>query len=277
MTEVARDVTDATFAADVIERSKTVPVVVDLWAPWCGPCRALGPVLEKVADDSEGAFDLVKINVDENPAVASQLGARSIPLVIAFKDGNPVSSFVGAQPEGAVRRFVAELMPTEVDRMVDDAITAREQERLDDAEAILTAALESDPRHEKARLVLAELLGGHGRVDEALEVLAKADPGPEVDQLRSALRLAASEDLDLDDLRAKADAGDREAAVTLGNALAARGDAQSALEVLLAAVQSDPQPKEGAARQAMLDVFNVLGGSDPLVREYRSKLARALF
>jgi len=273
---MARDVTDASFAADVVERSKTVPVVVDLWAPWCGPCRALGPVLEKVAADSEGAFDLVKINVDENPSVASQLGARSIPLVVAFKDGKPVSSFVGAQPEGAVRQFVAGLLPTEVDRMVEDAIAAREQGRLDDAEAILTAALDDDPRHERARLALAALLGDRDRIDEALEVLARADPGPEVDQLRSALRLAASEGLDLDDLRARADAGDRDAAVTLGNALAARGDARSALEVLLAAVQADPQPKEGAARQAMLDVFNVLG-ADPLVREFRGKLARALF
>jgi putative thioredoxin len=215
--------------------------------------------------------------VDENPSVASQLGARSIPLVVAFKDGRPVSSFVGAQPEGAVRQFVAALLPTEVDRMVDDAIAAREQGRLDDAEAILTAALDNDPRHEQARLALAALLGDRDRIDEALEVLAKADPGAEVDQLRSALRLAASEGLDLDDLRTRADAGDRDAAVTLGNALAARGDSRSALEVLLAAVQADPQPKESAARQAMLDVFNVLGGADPLVREFRGKLAQALF
>jgi len=277
MSDIARDVTDATFGDEVIERSKSVPVVVDLWAPWCGPCRALGPVLEKVAEDSDGGFDLVKINVDENPVVASQLGARSIPLVIAFKDGRPVSSFVGAQPEGAVRRFVGALLPSEVDRIVEDAQTARNEGRLDAAEAALVAALDDEPRHVGARLALADLLGEQERFDEALEVLAKADPAPEVEQLRSTLRLAASEGLDLDDLRSKAREGDLEAAVALGNALAARGDHSSALDVLLDAVRSDPEGSDGAAKRAMLDVFNVLGGSDPLVREYRAKLARALF
>lgn len=277
MGALAKDVTDDTFAEAVLKRSATVPVVVDLWAPWCGPCRALGPILERVAEDADGSFDLVKINVDENPVTASQLGARSIPLVVAFKDGQPVSSFVGAQPESAVRKFVEALLPSETDLMVEDANRARAQGRDGDAETILSAALENDPRHAKARLTLAELLGEADRTDEALEVLAKADPGPAVDQLRSSLRLAAAKQLDLDELRARADAGDLEAGVALGNALAAQGDTDAALEVLLAAVEADPQPKEGAARQAMLDIFNVLGPADPRVRAYRAKLARLLF
>jgi len=277
MTAIARDVTDETFGEEVIERSRTVPVVVDLWAPWCGPCRALGPVLERVAEAAAGAFDLVKINVDENPMVAGQLGARSIPLVIAFKGGQPVASFVGAQPEGAVRQFVAQLLPTDEDRQVEDAVAARGQGRSADAETLLRVVLEKDVRHEKARLTLAELLGEAGRMDEALAVLAKADPSPAVDQLRSTLRLAASEDEDLDALQAKADAGDLDAAVRLGNALAAGGDAGGALETLLNAVKAAPNANDGAAKQAMLDVFNVLGNSHPLVKEYRGKLARALF
>lgn len=277
MVEIAKDVTDDTFAEAVLKRSETVPVVVDLWAPWCGPCRALGPILERVAEDAGGSFELVKINVDENPVTASQLGARSIPLVVAFKDGRPVSSFLGAKPEGAVRQFVEALLPSETDLMVEDALRARAQGRDGDAETILKAALDNDPRHTTARLTLAALLGDADRPDEALEVLAKADPGPEVEQLRSSLRLTAAKQLDLGDLRAKADAGDLGAGVALGNALAAQGEMDAALEVLLATVQSDPRPKEGAARQAMLDVFNVLGNDDPRVRAYRTRLARLLF
>jgi putative thioredoxin len=277
MSGFAKEVTDQTFVTDVVERSKQVPVVVDLWAPWCAPCRALAPILERVAADADGSFDLVKVNVDENPVSAGKLGARSIPLVIGFKDGEPVSSFVGVQPESAIRRFVAALLPSEVDRMVEDAIRARGQGRLDDAERILEAALDDNPRHDKARLALAELLGDQGRPNEALDVLAKADPAPEVEQLRSSLRLAASADLDLDELRVSAAAGDLGAAVMLGNALAAQGDTESALDVLLAAVKAEPAGKKGAARQAMLDVFNVLGNDDPLVRRYRARLAQALF
>jgi putative thioredoxin len=276
MSEVARDVTDETFEADVLERSKSVPVLVDLWAPWCGPCRALGPVLEKVAGDSGGSFELVKINVDENPVTASQLGARSIPLVVAFRDGQPVSSFVGVQPESAIRRFVEALQPSEVDLMVEDARRAREEGRDGDAETILQAALENDVHHTGARIALAELLGDAGRTDDALAVLEKAEPGPAVQQLKSALRLQASGDVDLAALRASAESGDPDAAVTLGSALHARGETEAALEVLLSTVIRDPTANEGAARQAMLDLFNVLGNDDPLVRTYRRKLAAAL-
>jgi putative thioredoxin len=261
----------------VLERSKSVPVVVDLWAPWCGPCRALGPVLEKVAADADGAFELVKINVDENPIAARNLGARSIPLVIAFKDGKPVSNFLGAQPEGAVRRFVEALLPSEADRMVDDALRVREQGRDGDAETILKTALEIDVRHEKARLALAALLGDAGRTDEALEVLAKAGPSPAVDKLRSSLRLAVTSEVDLEALRTRAEAGDADAAIVLANALVARDEAEGALTVLLSAVQKEPRGQEGPAKRAMLDVFNVLGNDHALVRQYRAKLARVLF
>jgi len=174
MSDIARDVTDETFAEDVLERSKTGPVVVDLWAPWCGPCKALGPVLERVAESADGDFELVK-----------------------------------------------------------------------------------------ARLTLAELLGDAGGVDEALDVLAKAAPSPAVDQLRSALRLAVSADVDLEDLQGRADTGDLDAAIHLGRALNAQGNAESALEVLLAALQRDLEAGDSAARQAVLDVFNVLGSADP--------------
>ena len=273
---MTKDVTDATFNDDVVERSKSVPVVVDLWAPWCGPCRALTPVLERVADDCADQFELVKINIDENPNIATQLGARSIPLVIAFKDGQPVSQFVGAQPEGAVREFIGALAPSQADLLVEDAGHAKAQGRTGDAETILRAALTEQPHHDQAPLMLAQLLADRDRMDEAMKVLDKADPSPQVEQLRSTLRLNVADDLDLDDLRSRAVAGDAEAAVQLGNALHAHGDNDAALQTLLQAVQDNPRDSENPAKQAMLDLFNVLGGSDPVVRNYRSKLARTL-
>ena len=277
MSEVSRNVTDDTFAHEVLERSKTVPVLVDLWAPWCGPCRALGPVLERVAAEANGSFELVKINVDESPITARELGARSIPLVVAFKDGEPVSSFLGAQPEAAVREFVAELVPSEADLMVEDALRAREQGRDGDAETILNTVLNNDVHHTNARLTLAQLLADTQRTGEALAVLAKAEPSAAVEKLRSELRLAdTAGEVDLDSLQREAEAGDVTAAIAWARALHARGDTQAALNVLLTAVQSDPDADGGAARQAMLDLFNVIGKDDPLVRGYRSKLAKAL-
>lgn len=273
---MTKDVTDATFNDDVVERSKSIPVVVDLWAPWCGPCRALTPVLERVADDCADQFELVKINIDENPNIANQLGARSIPLVIAFKDGQPISQFVGAQPEGAIREFIGTLAPSQADLLVEDAERAIQQGRTGDAETILKAALAEQPHHAKAPLMLAQLLADRGSLDEAMTVLDKADPSPQVEQLRSALRLSVANDLDLDDLRSRAAAGNAEAAVQLGNALHAQGDNDAALQTLLEAVQNNPRDSENPAKQAMLDLFNVLGSSDPLVRNYRSKLARTL-
>jgi putative thioredoxin len=275
MSDIATDVSDETFARDVLERSKTVPVVVELWAPWCGPCRALTPILERVAESANGGFDLVKINIDENPATAAKLKARSIPLVIAFKDGEQISSFVGAQPEGAVRRFVEQFVPSETDLMVEDALRARASGRDGDAETILKAALNNDAVHVKAMLALAGLLGDVDRVQEALDVLADATPSPAVDQLRAKLRLKGSDDVDVEALRNKAAGGDSAAALALGKALVAAGETVSALDVLLALVKT--KPTNADARQAMLDIFNVLGNQDPLVRTYRAKLAQALF
>ncbi|HEU4429486.1 MAG TPA: thioredoxin, partial [Myxococcota bacterium] len=162
------DVTDESFERDVLERSKQVPVVVDFWAPWCGPCRTLGPILERAAHESAGAFVLAKINVDENPQIAAAAGARSIPLVIAFRDGQARSSFVGAQPESEVKRFLAAILPTQADQLAKEGGELLLAGHENAAEERFRAALAADARHPAALVGLARVLGERGATDEAL-------------------------------------------------------------------------------------------------------------
>src|SRR3954453_20478597 len=164
------DATDATFEQDVLERSKQVPVVVDLWAPWCGPCRTLGPIIEKVVDATEGDVELVKVNVDDNPRVSATFQVQSIPAVYAIKDGKVIDGFIGALPEKGVAEFVARLAPAETE--ADRLVAAGDEESL-------RKALEDDPDHEGAIVALAELLADRGDGDEALQVLARIPETPE--------------------------------------------------------------------------------------------------
>src|SRR5436190_4368190 len=168
------DVTDATFQTDVIDRSMTAAVVVDLWAPWCGPCRTLGPILEKVVDATDGKVVLAKVNVDENPAIANAFKAQSIPAVYALKDGQVVDGFVGAYPEHVVEQFVASLVPSETEQTVNRLLATGD-------EASLRQALELEPGNEAVVVALADLLVEHGQSDEALTLLARV---PETDAVR---------------------------------------------------------------------------------------------
>ncbi len=280
MSSIARDITDSEFEALVIERSKTKPVVVDLWAPWCGPCRQLTPILESVAAARPDDFELVKLNVDENPQVAAMLGARSIPLVVAFRDGKPVSSFVGAQPAGPVNEFIDSLAPSPADNKVNAAAVAASAGHLVEAEDLLTQAILLEPNHEAARLALAELLSELKRNDEALEVLqALPTRGQDaVAQLTAKIRLQMTAGVDVDALRERCSASpdDIDAAVELGRVLANQGQFDEALERLLTAVARNPEYDDGAARRAMLDVFALMGPDSSLTRDYRRRLAGAL-
>src|SRR5947209_2894982 len=176
------DVTDETFEQDVLERSKQVPVVVDLWAPWCGPCRTLGPIIEKVIAATEGRVDLVKVNVDENPRVAATFQVQSIPAVYALKDSKVVDGFIGALPEKGVAEFVARLAPTETD--ADRLVAAGDEESL-------RKALEQDPDHEGAVVALAELLAERGESDEALRLLARLPETAETRRVAAVARLGS--------------------------------------------------------------------------------------
>ncbi|WP_419919271.1 tetratricopeptide repeat protein [Candidatus Poriferisocius sp.] len=202
------DVTDAEFATAVVERSHTVPVVVDLWAPWCGPCRTLGPILERVVAATGGAVELAKVNVDENPQTAQAFQVQGIPAVYALRDGKVVDGFVGAQGETAVTEFVQKLLPTELESEVEALVAAGD-------EASLRRALELDADHAGAVVALAGLLVDQNRSDEALELLGRI---PETAEVR---RVVA---------RARTSGGD--------------GDIENRLEALLTQVGVDPAARQ---------------------------------
>jgi putative thioredoxin len=233
------DVTDATFETEVVQRSKTVPVVVDLWAPWCGPCRTLGPIIEKVVDGTNGKVALTKVNVDENPAISQAFQVQSIPAVYALRDGQVVDGFIGAYPEQEVQRFVTNLLPTEAESEVSKLIAAGD-------EVSLRRALELDPDNEDAIVGLAELLlaGDGDGAGEALELLGRI---PETERTR---RVAA--------------------AARLGNA--PTDDYDAALTELLTRVKDDDD-----ARQEFVDILEVMGPDDPRTAEYRRRLTARLF
>ncbi len=231
------DVTDATFQADVVDRSMSVPVVVDLWAPWCGPCKTLGPIIEKVVDATDGKVVLAKVNVDENPAISQAFRVQGIPAVFAIRDGQVIDSFVGAYPEHEVQRFVDSLLPTEAESELS-ALVAKGDE------TSLRQALELEPGNEDAVVALAELLVDRGDGDEALALLERI---PESDRTR---RVAA--------------------AARLGPA--PTDDYDATLVSLLPRVKGDDD-----ARQEFVDILELMGPDDPRTAEYRRRLTARLF
>jgi len=231
------DVTDETFQAEVIDRSATTPVVVDLWAEWCGPCRVLGPILEEVVASTEGKVVLAKIDVDANPRASQTFKVQSIPAVYAVKDKAVVDGFVGAMPEWQVRQFVEKLVPSEEETEVDRLLAQGD-------EASLRAALELEPGEERVVVALARLLVEEGRTAEGLDLLEKIPESPETRHVA-----------------AQARAG--------GGALE---DVEGTLEELLPQVKADPD-----ARQRYVDLLELLGPDDPRTATYRRRLTTALY
>ena len=273
-----KDVDQDTFATEVLQRSREVPVVVDFWAEWCAPCRTLGPLLERLADEYGGAFELAKVDVDANQPLAGQFRVQGIPTVVAIRDGREVDRFTGAYPEPALREWLRAVLPNELDEMVDTARTALIDGDTAGAEHILRQVLERDPSHIEAGTALASLLIDRGELDDALILLGKLPPTPEVERLQAAARLKAAAGEDLSELEARiaADGADDEARIELARALAAKGEYEPALDHLLEVVKAKGDHKD-EARQAILDIFGVLGDEHPLTRTYRKALASALF
>ncbi len=273
-----KDIDQQAFGQEVLQRSHEVPVVVDFWATWCGPCKTLGPALEAIAAEYKGAFELVKVDVDQNQALSQQFGIQSIPTVVAFKGGKPVSQFTGAVPDQQIRDFIDALLPTELDRMVDRARDLVLDGDHDAASAVFSEILEQVPDHVEAGTGLASLLIARGDTDAALITLGKLPRTSEVEKLEAAARVTAAQDVDISELEAvlTADPDDQVTRIDLAQALAANGEHEVALDHLLAVVTAKGEQWE-AARQAMVDVFGLLGAEHPLTVSYRKALANALF
>lgn len=274
-----RDVTEATFASDVIERSKQTPVVVDFWAAWCGPCRVLGPVLERLAAEADGGFELVKVDVDTNPRLAQQYRVQGIPAVKAFRDGQMVNEFTGALPEPQVRAWLRGIVPSEADRQAARGQAAEDGGDPATAELAYREALMHDGAHPAASIGLARILAGRGETAEAEELLRPFPADPAAQRVRAQIKLRAAATADPVALRARIEANPRDVAAhyKLGMALAAEDAYTAALDHLLEAVKIDRKHANDSARKAMLDLFTLLGDDDPRTRDYRRRLSSVLF
>lgn len=286
--DLIKDSDTQNFVADVIDASRTVPVIVDFWAPWCGPCKTLGPIIERLVRQAGGIVKLVKINVDENQNLAAQLRVQSIPAVYGFRDGRAIDGFVGAQPESNVRNFIDRLTKgakPPVEAAIEEAWSMLEAGEVSDAAAIFSEILKQIPEQPRAVAGLLRCLLAKGDVRRARKFADTLSPealrNADVEGALSALKLAeqAGNVKDEKGLRARLqkDADDHQARFDLANALFAGGDPDGALDQLLEIVRRDRTWNDDAARKQLISIFDALGPRNPLTLQGRRRLSSILF
>jgi putative thioredoxin len=287
--ELVKETTDATFMADVIEASRETPVIVDFWAPWCGPCKQLGPMLEQAVNAAKGAVRMVKVNIDQNQQVAAQLRVQSIPAVFAFAGGQPVDAFQGALPASEVAAFVKKLADmggdSGLDEALDQADELLETGAAADAAQVYAAILAEEPANPRALGGLARAHLTAGNIEQAKQTLEMAAPeianDPAIAAARAAVELAemTQDTGDAAPLKARleADPGDHQARFDLALALLAGNDADGAIETLLELFRRDREWNDGAAKEQLFKLFDSLGPNDPLTLKGRRRLSSMIF